>query len=310
MVLLWIQSQGGIGKISALIALIAPISLVVLLQAILPTAKVPSNMDTFSLILSFIFGTAIGSFLNVISLRFNTGTGIRGRSKCMSCGNILTWKELIPIFSFIWLKRSCSKCRSKISWQYPLVEFTAGAVFVLIFFVFPPVTLLASFTTLVYLLATCLLLVIAIYDIKHKIIPDDFVYVFILLSLLNLVVGGYQWLHMPTISALVSGPLLALPFAFLSFVSRETWMGWGDSKLVLGIGWFLGISGGVNAIILAFWIATVISVVWLFVTYKKFKPKTQIPFGPYLILGMYLVLLFDIRVIDMSMLKQLIISYI
>lgn len=266
-------------------------------------------MDSFSLIFSFVFGTIVGSFLNVVSLRFNTGTGIDGRSKCMSCGNQLTWKELIPLLSFMYQKGSCKKCKSKISWQYPLVEFSAGVIFVLIFFTFPPTSLLAAVTTAIYIIATCLLIVISVYDIKHKIIPDSFVYSFALLSLVHLGVGGTSWLHVPSVWSFVAGPLLALPFALVWLFSKGNWMGLGDAKLVLGIGWFLGISQGVNAIILSFWIAAIVSVLWLFATYKRFKPRTEIPFGPYLILGMYLVLLFGIQVIDVHILKDIVLSY-
>lgn len=87
-------------------------------------------------------------------------------------------------------------------------------------------------------------------------------------------------------------------------------MGLGDAKLMLGIGWILGVSGGVNAIILAFWIAAVVSVIWLFVTYRRFKPGTEVPFGPYLMLGMYLVLLFGVQVLDMGMLREILWSYL
>lgn len=267
-------------------------------------------MDPLSLILSFIFGTIVGSFLNVVSLRFNTGMTLGGRSKCMSCGNTLTWKELVPILSFAFQKGACKKCKSKISWQYPLVEFCAGAIFVLIFFVFPPLNYMTGITTLIYVLATCILLVITVYDIKHKIIPDQFVYTFVLLSLINLCLGGATWFHIPTVWAFLAGPLLALPFALIWLISKGTWMGLGDAKLILGIGWFLGIAGGINAIVLAFWIATVISLIWIFATYKQFKPKTEIPFGPYLILGMYLVLLFNIQVFDVHMLKEIFTTYL
>jgi prepilin signal peptidase PulO-like enzyme (type II secretory pathway) len=258
-----------------------------------------------SLVFAFIFGTIVGSFLNVVSLRFNTGTGIGGRSKCMSCGKTLTWLELIPIFSFLFQNGSCKKCLSKISWQYPLVEFFAGAIFVLVFYIYPPTTALLSAKTILYIIITCLLLVICVYDIKHKIIPDSFVYAFAGLALVGLFVGGTSWLHAPGTSAILAGPVLALPFALVWLVSGGTWMGLGDAKLVLGIGWLLGISGGINALVLAFWIAAVISVVWILFTYKRFKPRTEIPFGPYLILGMYLVLLFGVKVIDFGMLKEL-----
>ncbi len=265
-------------------------------------------MTSLSLILSFIFGAIAGSFLNVVSLRFNTGVGLGGRSKCMSCGTKLTWKELVPIFSFLFQKGSCRACKSKISWQYPLVEFVAGAIFVLIFFVFPPYDVVSAVRTLLHVVAACLLLVIAVYDMKHKIIPDQFAYTFAAIALLTLFVGGTSWWHVPGYWALIAGPLLAIPFAFLWLISRGRWMGFGDAKLMLGLGWLVGVAAGINAIILAFWIAAVISVIWLFVTYKKFKSKTEVPFGPYLILGTYLVLIFKLQVFDVHMLKDVILS--
>ncbi|HTK33377.1 MAG TPA: prepilin peptidase [Candidatus Paceibacterota bacterium] len=267
-------------------------------------------MDTLSLILSFIFGTVVGSFLNVVALRFNTGMGLGGRSKCMSCGTSLTWKELVPLFSFAVQKGSCRKCKSKISWQYPLVEFIAGAIFVLIFFAYPPVDPLAGMVTLFQLAIACLLVVISVYDIKHKIIPDGFVYSFGIIALLSLCIGGSSWWHIPTVEMLIAGPVLAVPFAFLWLISRGAWMGLGDAKLTLGIGWLLGVSAGINALVLAFWLAAAVSVIWLLATHKKFKPRIEIPFGPYLILGMYLVLLFHIQVIDIHLLKDIIMSYV
>jgi leader peptidase (prepilin peptidase)/N-methyltransferase len=263
----------------------------------------------FQLILPFLFGIIIGSFLNVVSLRFNTGVTVGGRSKCMSCGTTLTWKELIPLLSFLYQRGACKNCKSKISWQYPLVEFLAGAVFVLIFLKFPPVSAEAAITTLLYIFASCLVVVMTVYDIKHKILPDPFVYTFAFLALASLFVGGNTWFHVPTVSQLIAGPLLALPFALLWLFSKGTWMGLGDAKLVLGIGWILGISGGVNALILAFWIAAIASVTWLLVTYRKLKPRTEVPFGPYLILGMYLVLLFKIQVLDVGLIKEILTGY-
>lgn len=267
-------------------------------------------MDALPLVLSFVFGAIIGSFLNVVSLRFNTGVGIGGRSMCMTCGKTLTWKELVPLLSFVYQKGACKKCKSKISWQYPLVEFLAGAIFALIFLIYPPISLLTGFTTLLYVFVSCLLLVISVYDMKHKIIPDSFVYAFGAVALISTFIGGSSWFHAPGIAAVLAGPILALPFALIWLVSRGKWMGLGDAKLVLGIGWLLGLNGGANALILAFWIAAAISLIWLFITYKKFKPRTEIPFGPYLILGLYLVLLFHIQVLDGHLLKELITAYI
>ncbi len=224
----------------------------------------------------------------------------------MSCGKTLTWKELIPVFSFLIQRGSCKKCKSKISWQYPIVEIATGAVFILLLLFFPPTTYSLAFKTVLYAIITAVLMVICIYDIRHKIIPDNLAFLFAGLSILSLFVGGDTWFHIPSMWALLAGPILALPFVLIWLVSKGTWMGLGDGKLVLGIGWLLGINSGVNALVLAFWIAAFVSVVYLLIRYRKLRSRVEIPFGPYLILGMYIVLFTNIRVLDINMLVQLI----
>ena len=244
-------------------------------------------MDFLVIFLIFIFGTIIGSFLNVVSLRFNTGKTVGGRSKCMSCSKKLVWYELFPVLSYLFLGGVCSKCKTKISWQYPLVETITGVLFVLIFIKILPTFYLTSdliavssiqfFWIIFYLVITSILIVISIYDIKHKIIPDPFVYTFIALSFLALFIGQQTWFVVPTWGNLLAGPLLALPFALIWLVSKGAWMGLGDAKLVLGIGWILGLGSGGNSIILAFWIAAFVSIIWLLITRHRIQPKTEIP---------------------------------
>ena len=77
----------------------------------------------------FTLGLIIGSFLNVVILRYNTGRSFGGRSACMTCQSELKAYELIPLFSFITLRGRCLSCKTKISIQYPLVEFATGLIF-------------------------------------------------------------------------------------------------------------------------------------------------------------------------------------
>ena len=92
-------------------------------------------MLTFFYLLIFIFGLLVGSFLNCLIYRLETGGSfLKGRSFCPRCKHILNWQDLIPIFSFLILKRKCRYCGKKISWQYPLVELVTAILFVLIFF--------------------------------------------------------------------------------------------------------------------------------------------------------------------------------
>lgn len=258
-------------------------------------------MPSFFLIFSFVLGTIIGSFLNVVALRYNTGMTLKGRSKCFSCGNNLSWHELVPVLSFLLQKGSCKNCKSKISWQYPIVELFAGFCFLMIFYMFPPMTFEASISTVFYLFITCILLVITIYDIKHKIIPDSLVYTFAVVALARLFISPELTLMLPSLSDALAGPILALPFALMWLLSKGAWMGLGDAKLVLGIGWVLGLMPGISAIVLAFWIGAIFSLIWMYIVMKKFKARYEIPFGPYLILGMYLVLFFGIRIIELPL---------
>jgi prepilin signal peptidase PulO-like enzyme (type II secretory pathway) len=266
-------------------------------------------MEILFIILVFIFGIIIGSFLNVVILRFNTGVNIGGRSKCMTCGKTLVWYELIPIVSFLIQGGSCRKCKAKISRQYPLVEAFTGFLFALVFLQFYPYTTIGIVILIIHLIIASLLVVISAYDIKHKIIPNGFVYTFAGLAFISIFLSEFSWFVVPSLLQIFAGPLLALPFALLWLVSKGTWMGLGDAKLLLGIGWLLGLNASINSVMLAFWIAAVISITWLLVTYHSIKPRTEIPFGPYLILGMYIVLLFGVRIVDFAISYELFSSF-
>jgi prepilin signal peptidase PulO-like enzyme (type II secretory pathway) len=255
-------------------------------------------MPIIFLVFSFILGTIIGSFLNVVVYRYKTGMTLGGRSKCFSCDRNLSWIELFPVFSFICQGGVCKKCKSKISWQYPLVEATTGILFILVFYFSPPLSVATAIHTVFYLIITGLLVVITVYDAKHKIIPDPLVYTFSAIALLHIFL-------VPSLWNFLAGPLLALPFFLLWLVSKGAWMGLGDAKLMLGIGWTIGLTAGISAVILAFWIGAIISVLWMLVVLKKFKRHYEIPFGPYLILGMYLVLFFHIEIFDASAFRLL-----
>lgn len=260
-------------------------------------------MESIFYIFAFIFGAIVGSFLNVVIYRYNTGAPIvHGRSMCFSCGKKLSWYELIPIVSFVIQRGKCGTCKSKLSWQYPIVEITTGLLFLGVFLTGLPAL------TMVYLLTVVsILVVIAVYDMRHKIIPNGLVYAFIFLTLFALVFNAsvtsfvflWDWL---------AGPMLFLPFAALWFFSKGTWMGFGDAKLAWGIGWFLGLYMGASAIILSFWIGAIWGLALiglgkaggLFPRLKRFTIKSEIPFGPFLILGTLLVFFFGVDVFSLA----------
>ena len=240
----------------------------------------------------FIGGTIFGSFINVLVLRYNTGLSfVSGRSKCFSCGKTLTSGELIPLFSFIFLGGKCSACKSKISYQYPLVELITGIFFVLTFLRLGMVTMLPF-----YLLVVSTLIAISVYDLKHKIIPDGMVFFFDAIAFIFLLVSHQSILFsMSTFLDFWAGLVLFAFFAFFWLVSDGKWMGFGDAKLALGVGWFLGFYMGISAIMLAFWIGALISLILLGLQRLNISRfgltiKSEIPFAPFIIFAFFLEL--------------------
>lgn len=260
----------------------------------------------FFYIVFFILGTIIGSFLNVLILRYNTGvSAAKGRSFCFSCGRTLSWSELIPIISFVFQRGKCRNCKSKISWQYPLVELLTGLLFVGVFMKYQAFFVVGANLGLI-ILALILMAVfvfITVYDIKHKIIPDSLVVVFAVVSLLEiLLVNHAHWL-----SFLLTGPLLALPLFLLWLISKGNWMGLGDPKLVLCIGWFLGPVSGLSAIVLAFWSGAIYGLILMALSKfhwhgLKITQKSELPFAPFLVLGFLLVFFFNLDIFGLAFL--------
>lgn len=268
----------------------------------------------------FGFGTIIGSFLNVVILRYNTGASlIRGKSSCFSCSKNLSWCEMFPIVSFIALRGKCANCKSKISWQYPLVEFFTGLLFSAVyiklnggFYFFSQPNLFSDFhldaiSHFYYFAVFSILIVITVYDLKHKIIPDLLVFSFAFISLIWLVanVGLANLFQSPYIFNLLAGPILALPFFLMWLLSGGRWIGLGDAKLALGMGWFLGVISGFSAVILGFWIGAAVSLALLSLQKlnlrgKSLTIKSEIPFAPFLALGLLAVFFFGFDVIGLS----------
>ena len=229
----------------------------------------------------FIFGAVVGSFLNVVILRLNTGQSVvSGRSKCFTCAKKLKWYELLPIVSFVFLRGKCSACKAKISWQYPFVETITGIIFVLLFQQSQNI-----FGFGFWILIFSVLIIIAIYDYHHQIIPNLFVWIFNILAFLGLFRISDFGFRIFNWNNLLAGFILFAFFALLWGVSRSRWMGFGDAKLALGIGWLLGITKGIVAITLAFWIGAIVGVLLIYLNKSKYGLKSSIAFGPFMILG-------------------------
>jgi prepilin signal peptidase PulO-like enzyme (type II secretory pathway) len=251
-------------------------------------------METILLIAAAAFGAIWGSFINALSYRFNTGRGMGGRSYCDTCGHVLGVLDLVPVFSYVFLRGRCRYCSAKISIQNPVVELTAALLSVLIF-----ATSLHIFVYLFWLLVWLTFLFVVVYDLRHTIIPLVCSGMLATLALISLFVDFHSFtIVIPSLLSLAAGPLLALPLFLLSLISKGTWMGWGDSGLELSIGWFLGLAMGASALMCAFWSGAIVGIA-LILFKKGLKMNSELPFAPFLVFGMFLVFFFHVEFFSM-----------
>lgn len=262
-------------------------------------------MHTLLIIIFTILGLIIGSFLNVVIFRHGTGMGLGGRSRCMSSGQTLRWYELVPVFSFILQRGRSLRTGAKLSWQYPLVEIATALLFAISYIILSPMLWQGDMISFVislifFFLVSCFVVLISVYDIRHMIIPNAFIYPLIVLSFMSMffVLSPFHF-SAPTLLQIVSGPLVALPFVGLWYVSGGRWMGFADAKIGLALGWFLGISSAFAGVILACFLGAVVgSLVLLF---SQDKTNHHIPFGPFLLTGFILSFLYTIDMYSLVM---------
>lgn len=243
---------------------------------------------------TFGFGVIIGSFLNVYIYRFHTGKSLSGHSHCLSCGTRLRWYELLPLVSYLGLRGRCRSCGSHIPARYFLVELATGLLFAL------SLTLSLDLITILlwwYILAV--LMVITVYDLYHFIIPDRLT-AYLLAAALVLV--GYEyWLAPVSLDSLLwrfGAALMGAGFFYLLWwMSKGQWLGFGDVKLAIPLGFLVGAGTVFSFVVLSFWIGAAISLVilgWqhlnrgkasLPLPPKALTMKSAVPFAPFLVLS-------------------------
>ncbi|MFZ2593676.1 MAG: prepilin peptidase [Minisyncoccia bacterium] len=250
-------------------------------------------MGSTVILISYIFlvGAVFGSFLNVVLYRMRSGRSIMGRSSCGSCGKTLAPIDLIPILSYVFLNGRCRRCASKISMQYPLVEALTGSLFVLSF-----VGATTYYEFALYILLSCTGVLIAVYDLRHTIIPVTFNYIFAILAFCMYLPRLIEGSVTPVI-VLAGGVVHFCIFWFAWKVSKGRMLGYGDVLLIFGIGTLLGILPTFFAV----WVACIVGSLYgitLIILSKlhehvrgtKVTLTSQIPFGPFLLLGTVVVL--------------------
>jgi leader peptidase (prepilin peptidase) / N-methyltransferase len=222
-----------------------------------------------------IFGLVMGSFLNVCMDRLPLGQSIIvPPSHCLACGTRLGVFDLVPVFSYIFLRGRCRICGAPISVRYPLLELLTSSLFSLCFVVFGGVVELA--TAWVF---TAFLLVIAVIDYDYKLIFDKVLIPFAVVALIVnfLQFSAVNWQD-KLFGAFFSGALL-----YLIVLVTQGGMGIGDVKFVTVLGFWLGIIGMAETLLLSFVLGGIVGT-FLLVTGKK-RRKDAIPFGPFICLA-------------------------
>jgi prepilin signal peptidase PulO-like enzyme (type II secretory pathway) len=241
-------------------------------------------IDLLLAALIFVEGISIGSFLNVVILRFIQGREIVvGRSSCPHCGHVLTWWELLPVVSFLALRGQCVHCRQPISWQYPFIELITGLLFVAVFIPFPGSVISLTERILLAVIISFLLILFMI-DFLTFYLPDIFVGLLTLTSVILIMFRDHR-LTWDTFLGL----LIGAGFLFsLWVVTRGRGIGLGDVKLMIPLGALFGVIGTVTLLFLAFLSGGFVGLLLLMT--RRASLKTAVPFGPYLT-GVALLLL-------------------
>ena len=253
-------------------------------------------MTLYYTIISFIFGITLGSFYNVVGYRLPRNESIvKPPSHCPNCNHRLRAIELVPIFSYIFLKGKCKNCKKKISLFYPLFELTTGILFALAYIVFGGTVNLA-----IALILISVLLIIMISDYQTMIIPDEVLIVgAISLAIALFIKGGLNLLLFSLINGIVAFTIMFLIKKLGDFMFKKESMGGGDIKLMFLFGMVFGYEMCLVIIAMASFIGLPISIFLLFLPKKrKYKdvPINSIPFGPFLAIAALIVLFLKINI--------------
>ena len=256
----------------------------------------------------FVVGLVIGSFINAFQYRAQKGMSIKGRSLCPNCGHQLSWYDLIPLLSWVILSGRCRYCRKSISVQYPLIEVVTGLLFVAVglksglireindylFLGLVDINfvglLVSKISLLFLLLVVASLIIIALHDAKTGYIISAVAYFGTLAAFLYLLFS-YQgvWslanLTFYLLPYIFSALGLAFFFFSITFFSKEKWMGAGDAEIALLMGIFLGWPKIIIALYAALFVGIIYAAIKLIT--KKATLKSEIPFGPFLIIGTF-----------------------
>ncbi len=255
------------------------------------------SMEIYYTIVLFIFGTVLGSFYNVVGYRLPKGESLLfPSSHCTKCNHKLGASELVPIFSYIFLRGKCKNCGDKISLFYPIFELASGLLFAISYLIFG-----FSIELAIAIVFISTLLIIIISDYQTMIIPDEvLIFSSVILILLTYIGYGLQTTFNSIGAGVLAFATMFLLKKFGDLLFHKESMGGGDIKLMFLFGLVLGYAMAVISIFVASFIALPIAIYFTY-KYRDQKyidddeiPEHSIPFGPFLAIAAILLLLSQI----------------
>ncbi len=265
-------------------------------------------MIIFALI---VLGLTLGSFVNALAWRLHESYSVKrkadsvkrlsifyGRSMCPDCRHKLAAKDLMPVFSWLWLRGKCRYCHKPISLQYPLVELMAAGLFVFSY-IYWPLTLRGAglLQFIIWLAFISGFLAMVVTDLRWFWLPDKIIYPLIALAVAQLIAVSV-WDKAPgqLLGALWGVLILAGGFYFLFMVSKGQWIGGGDVKLGALLGLIVG--GPLMSLLLLLVASSAGTLTTLpFIATGKAKANARIPFCPFLMVATIVVRLFGAQIV-------------
>lgn len=244
-------------------------------------------------ILVFVYGLIFGSFYNVVIYRIPADKSIaKGRSMCGNCNHTLAAKDLVPVFSWIFLKARCRYCSSKISMRYPIIEMVTGLLFVLAYMKSGSMWefgFYASFWSM--------LLITAMIDYDEMIISDAVLLAFSVVGIVAMI-GMKAGLLTRVYGAVFGFAFYFAIYYVAKLIYKKEAFGFGDVMLMGAIGIFLGLRDTALTSILSFYVALIIIVI-MKIFGKKTGLRQEIPFGPYICIAAFIVSLYGDEIVNL-----------
>ncbi|MXW03277.1 MAG: prepilin peptidase [Holophagales bacterium] len=255
------------------------------------TAEATPAMFAFGAVYAAVVGLCVGSFLNVVAWRLPRGESIvRPRSRCPHCSAGIAARDNVPLLSFAMLRGRCRTCGEAIAWRYPAVEAGSGLLWLTSWLVFGP-----TFDGLLAAVFCSLMLVLAIIDASHFLLPDPLTYGGIGLGLAGSFVATWTTPRDAVLGAAIGAGALLLLIGLWYLLRRVRGMGLGDVKMLAAVGAFLGVGGTLLTLFLASLIGALAGL--LFLVRGRLGWSSRLPFGVFLAVGAVASLFFGARLI-------------